>query len=414
MSSWRSGSAAGRGVDEKGAAAVRILVLTPTFLPAVGGAELVLLEVYRRLAVRHEVRLLTPSLPAGLLQEQGSGEYDTLVTFPVERYHDRISFMNVPGHRWTAGAVPPFSLSAVTAVRRVAKTFRPQVLNVHYVMPTGLAGLVAEQWLGIPTVATLSGRDVPGPGVPPLWRWWQRVLLAGLSDATYISEYCREALYGKGPAKGRVIYAGVDSPPPPGDGALVRRQLGIAPHEPVIFALQRLALDKRVEVLLRAFHACRRETGAGVLIIGGKGPREPALRALTAELGLEKDVRFVGYIPRADLGSYFLACDLFAFHSTFETFGIVVAQAMSYGKAVVTVRNTSLPEVTGDGGIVVDTGDWRAFGQAMARLIRDEPERARLGAAGRRRAERLFNWDRIAEHYEAALIRAAGHQADAT
>lgn len=393
---------------------MRILVLTPTFLPAVGGAELVLLEVYRRLAVRHEVRLLTPSLPDGLLQEQGSDEYDTLVTFPIERYQDRISFMKIPGHRWTAGAIPPFSLSAVTAVRRAVKAFKPHVLNVHYLMPTGLAGLVADRWLGIPTVVTLNGRDVPGPGVPALWRWWQRVLLMAVSDATYVSEYCRDAICGNSRAKGHVIHAGVDIPPLPGDGALVRRQLGIAPHEPVIFALQRLALDKRVEVLLRAFQVCRRETGTGVLIIGGKGPREPALRALTAELGLEKDVRFVGYIPRASLGSYFLACDLFAFHSTFETFGIVVAQAMSYGKAVVTVRNTSLPEVTGDGGMVVDTGDWRAFGQAMARLIRNEPERARLGAAGRRRAELLFNWDRIAEQYEATLIRAAGHTADAT
>lgn len=392
---------------------MRILVLTPTFLPVVGGAELVLLEVYRRLAVRHEVRLLTPSLPDGLLQEQGSDEYNTLVTFPVERYHDRISFMKIPGHRWTAGAIPPFSLSAVTAVRRAVKAFRPHVLNVHYLMPTGLAGLVADQWLGIPTVVTLNGRDVPGPGVPTLWRWWQRILLMVVSDATYISEYCKDAICGKNRAKGHVIYAGVDIPPLPGDGALVRRQLGIAPHEPVIFALQRLALDKRVEVLLRAFQVCRRETGTGVLIIGGKGPREPALRALTAELGLEKDVRFVGYIPRASLGSYFLACDLFAFHSTFETFGIVIAQAMSYGKAVVTVRNTSLPEVTGDGGIVVDTGDWRAFGQALARLIRNEPERIRLGEAGRRRAELLFNWDRIAEQYETILIRAAGRKADA-
>lgn len=392
---------------------MRILVLTPTFLPAIGGAELVLLEVYRRLATRHDVRLVTPFLPERLLREQGSDEYEAWVNFPVERYHDTVTLIKIPGHRLTGGAIPPFSQSAVGAINRAILTFRPEVLNVHYMMPTGLAGLLAERWMGVPTVVTMNGRDVPGPGVPPLWRWWQRAMLAGVSDVTYVSEYCRNAVYGQGSGKGRVIYNGVDIPPASGDGARVRQQLGIAPQEPVIFALQRLARDKRVEVLLKAFQACRREAGAGVLIIGGKGPQESALRALSAELGLEKDVRFVGYIPQADLGSYFLACDLFAFHSTFETFGIVLAQAMSYGKAVVTARNTSLPEVVGDGGIVVETGDWQAFGQAMARLIGNEPERTRLGQMGRRRAEALFNWDRIAEQYEATLRLAAGRYAHA-
>ncbi|MFQ5791310.1 MAG: glycosyltransferase, partial [Acidobacteriota bacterium] len=112
-------------------------------------------------------------------------------------------------------------------------------------------------------------------------------------------------------------------------------------------------------------------------------------------------------LPRQTLGSYFLARDLFAFHSTFETFGLVVVQAMSYGRAVVTVRNTALPEVVGDAGLLVETGDWRGLGDAMARLVGDETLRRRLGEAGRNRAETLFNWDAIAEQYEDVLSRAA-------
>ena len=62
---------------------MKILVLTPTFLPVVGGAELVVLEVYRRLARHHEVRLLTPVLGAELVRAFGADEYDSLVNFPV-------------------------------------------------------------------------------------------------------------------------------------------------------------------------------------------------------------------------------------------------------------------------------------------------------------------------------------------
>jgi glycosyltransferase involved in cell wall biosynthesis len=386
---------------------MRILVLTPTFFPVVGGAEMVIFEVYRRLARRHEVRLLTPELSVELRREAGSDEYDALVPFPVERYRDRISFMHLRGHGWSAGLIPPFSLSAVAAVRSVARVFRPDVLNVHYVMPTGLAGLVAERWLRIPTVLTVNGRDAPGPGVPRLWRAWQRALLALVTDATYVSDYCREALNGAGRGGGHVVYAGVEIPPPAGDGTDVRRALCVPPGDVLVFALQRLALEKRVDVLLHALRACLDARVPTTLVVGGRGSEESRLRMLAGELGVEKQTRFVGYIPRAALGSYFAACDVFAFHSTFETFGIVVAQAMSYGRPVVAARNTALPEVVGEAGLLVGTGDARGFAEAITRLARDPELRRTLGAAGCRRAEALFNWDRIADQYEALLGRAA-------
>jgi len=385
---------------------MKILVLTPTFLPVVGGAELVVLEVYRRLARRHEVRVLTPVLDAGLLRDHGTTEYEPLVNFAVERYVDRVTFMRVPGHRWTMGALPPFSLSAVAALSRAVRAWRPDVLNVHYLMPTGLAAVVAQRAFGVPTVLTLNGRDVPGPGVPALWRWWQRALLASVAGATYVSAYCRDAVYGAGAAPGEVIYNGVDIPPLSGDRALVRGRLGIGEEERVVFALQRLAPEKRVDVLLLALRCCL-DAGTPVrLVIGGTGPEAVPLRARAGELGVDKHVCFAGYIPRAELADFFAAADIFALHSTFETFGITVAQAMSYGLPVVTVRTTALPEVLGDGGVLVEPGDPDAFGAALAALAGDEARCVALGERGRRRAEALFSWQTVAARYEAALRRA--------
>ena len=97
---------------------MRILVLTPTFLPVVGGAELVLYEVYRRLGTRHEVLLITPILSDELLAKYASNEYaDSRIPFEVRRYQDRVTMMKVPGHRLSGGLIPPFSVSAVTATR---------------------------------------------------------------------------------------------------------------------------------------------------------------------------------------------------------------------------------------------------------------------------------------------------------
>src|SRR3989454_2561213 len=92
---------------------------------------------------------------------------------------------------------------------------------------------------------------------------------------------------------------------------------------------------------------------------------------------------------------------------SYETFGLVVAQAMSYGRAVVSVRSTALPEVVGDAGVLVPPGDPIALGDAIAALAHDPARRRALGEAGRRRAAALYAWDRVAEGYERVLARAA-------
>jgi glycosyltransferase involved in cell wall biosynthesis len=292
-------------------------------------------------------------------------------------------------------------------VRRAVRARRPDVLNVHYAMPTGLAAVDADRGLGVPAVLTMNGRDVPGPGVPPLWRWWQRALIALVTDATYVSGWCRDAIYGPGRGRGEVVANGVEIPPPPGDGAAVRAALEVPSGDLLVFALQRLAPEKRVDALLHALRRCLDAGAAVTLVVGGTGPQAPGLRALAAELGVDKHVRFAGYIPRADLPGYFEACDLFALHSTYETFGLVAAQAMSYGRAVVTVRATALPEVVGEGGVLVEPGDPRALGDAIVALAHDPARRRALGEAGRRRAAALYAWDRVADGYERVLARAA-------
>ena len=387
---------------------MKILVLTPTFLPAVGGAELVLYEVYQRLAERHEVTLLTPVLAPELLEHHASDEYpDSRIPFAVRRYEDRVTLMRIPGHKLSGGALPPFSLSAVKATHHAIRELGPDVLNVHYLMPTGLAGIVAER-LGVPTVFTMNGRDVPGPGVPPLWRWWQRALIAFATDVTYVSGYCRRAIYRTDDGPGTVIYAGVEIPPAPGDGRALRRELSIPDDQFLILALGRLSPEKRVDVVVRAMRRFLDGGGRGILLVGGTGPDAEPLRSLAADLGMTDRVRFTGFIPTEDLPSYFDACDAFAFHSTYETFGIVIAQAMSYGKPIVTANNTALPEVLGDAGLLADTNDVEGFGDALL-LLRDNLDlRQRLGAAGRARAAAYFNWDEVALQYEVALTQATG------
>jgi len=394
---------------------MRILVLTPTFLPALGGAELLILQVFRRLARHHTVLVLTPHLSERLLKSSSSKEYDPLINFQVNRYHDRLTLIKVRGHRLTRGLIPPFSLSAVSALRQAVKAFRPHVINVHYVMPTGLAGLYARKFLGIPCVISYIGRDVPGPGVPPLWKYWHRLIGLGCADMTFVSGYCREVLFGPSFPHGHVIYGGVEEPVcvSPARRASLRTRFAIPGNAPVLFALQRVDALKRIDVIIKSMALILAREPEARLIIGGKGDDLEHLKRLAAELRIEDKVIFPGFIPDAEIPVYQTTADLFLFHSTYETFGIVLAEAMNYSKAVVSTANTAIKEVVDNGrtGLLVPTLDHRAFALAVLKLIGDRPRREEMGKRGYEKVQRLFRWDAIAAQYGQVLESAASRKA---
>jgi len=385
---------------------MRILVLTPTFLPVVGGAEILILEVYRRLAKRHDVLLLT------MEKGRAPSDKDQLVNFAVERYRDRVSTMKLRGHRATGGVVPPFSLSAVKAVDSAVRRFRPDVMNAHYMAHTGLAAMIAKARHGVPTVLTLVGRDVPGPRTPYGWRFYCRWAARSVTEVTYISDYCRRAVFGDASrAPGRVIQAGVDIDRfnPRSDGSAMRRRFGADASTPLLVAIQRLAPQKRVDVTIRAMPEILREHPGALLIVGGKGAALDGLESLAKSLGVSRSVRFAGYVPDAELPGYYAAADVFVFHSTYETFGIVLAEAMAAGKAIVSVNSTAIPEVVSQGitGMLVPPLDPEALSKEVIRLLDSPGERARLGQNARKWAEENLDWNVIAAQYEETLQNAA-------
>ncbi len=385
---------------------MRILVLTPTFLPIIGGAEIAILEVYRRLANRHDVLLVTAD-------KGGSpSDKDHLVNFSVERYKDRITTMRLHGHRSTGGIVPPFSLSAVKALDSAVRRFRPDVIHAHYMAHTGLAAIVARKRHAVPTVLTLLGRDVPGPRTPYGWKYYCRWAARSASDVTYVSDYCRRAVFGDSadPA-GRVILAGVDIDRfnPRAGGGAVRRRFGADSAGPFLVAVQRVAPEKRVDVIVSAMPAILETHPRALLVIGGKGSALGSLESLAKSLGVARSVRFAGYVPDAELPEYYAAADVFVFHSTYETFGIVLAEAMAAGKAIVSVDSTAISEVVmhGKTGMLVPPLDPGALAGEINRLLDSPGERARLGATARSWAETHLDWNVIARQYEETLQNAA-------
>jgi alpha-1,3-rhamnosyl/mannosyltransferase len=109
-----------------------------------------------------------------------------------------------------------------------------------------------------------------------------------------------------------------------------------------------------------------------------------------------------------DLAALYKLADAFCSPSSYEGFGLAVAEAMAAGVPVVAARNSSLPEVVGDAGVLVDALTPEAIAAALRPLLRDRDGRKRLGAAGAARAA-TFTWERAAEGtvraYRDALAR---------
>ncbi len=98
--------------------------------------------------------------------------------------------------------------------------------------------------------------------------------------------------------------------------------------------------------------------------------------------GLGDRVRPVGFVDPEALRALYAGADVFCFPSLEEGFGLPVLEAMAQGTAVVTSAGTATAEVVGDAGVLVDPPDVDGLTDALARLLDDDGERRRLGAAG--------------------------------
>jgi len=190
---------------------------------------------------------------------------------------------------------------------------------------------------------------------------------------------------------------------------VLRERLRIPAQASVVFSLQRLSLLKHVEVAIQAIH-CLAKRGRRdlVFLVGGNGPEEQRLKQLVESLHLQDYVRFLGYLPEPELPRYFGLADVFCLPSVFETFGIVLAQAMAAGLPVVAANSSAVPEVVQHGitGLLSAPLDGCAMAANIAALLDDRALRLRMGTEARKRAVLLYDWDRVAGLYEEVLSEA--------
>ena len=379
----------------------RILFLTESFHPVLGGGE----QHIRSLGAR----LAASGMPATVVTRRGE------TAWASEETLDGIRVLRVrpagPGRTGKYLMVP----GALVALVRERNAF--DVLVVRGTRILGLVGLVMARALGKSVVlqpelnGEMSGeiytwgtRYADGP-VASAMRWATAARNVWLRDAdafVAMSHRIREEFLAAGVPLERIALLphGVDTtrfrPATDGERSALRARLCLPREALLVTYTGRLLRGKGLETLVDAFgRAAAQEPRAHLALVGsGSGQAlsvEEELRQRVRQGGLEPRVTFAGRVDEVE--DWLRASDVFAFPSIFEALGISLVEAAACGLPCVGSRTGGIVDVIEDGqtGRLVPPGDADALAAALGDLLADPARRAAMGEAARRVALRRFD-----------------------
>lgn len=274
-----------------------------------------------------------------------------------------------------------------------------------------------------PCPVVVSIHDLSFEHLPQTFKWRSRKQLRitvrnsarAASQIVALSQYARDDIintYGIEPEKMNVIplAAPAHFRPVEDEAELqrVRQTYGIAGD--YILSVGAIQPRKNLKRLIAAYSNLRRAKPEGnlpKLVLVGKCAwlYDETLRTIR-ELEVSNSVVLTGYVPESDLPALYSGALCFVYPSYFEGFGLPPLEAMQCGTPVIVGERTSLPEVVGDAGVLVDPFDVSDIAGAIERLIFDSDLRLQLRVKGLQRAK-LFEWRETARKTLAVYQKAA-------
>ena len=372
------------------------LLVTNDFPPKVGGIQVYLWELWRR---------LDPST-FGVLT---ASSHPDAAAFDAEQADRGIRIERVPSR--VLAPTP----GLVRRIRASAERMGADLVVLDPAFPLGLVG----PRLGMPYAVLLHGAEVAIPGRLPA----SRSLLAHvvrhatlvISAGGYPAAEARRALRGRAMPPVVEVPPGVDldrfTPMGGTERSEARVDLGLPADGPLVVSVSRLVPRKGMDVLIDASGILAERFPDLTVAIAGRGRDAERLAARVAEAGAP--VRLLGSVSDKDLPRLVAAADVFAMLCRNrwlgleqEGFGIVFLEAAAAGVPQVAGASGGAGEAVEDGvtGVLVqrptEAGD---VARAIGRLLGDPDLRARMGSEARRRAEASFDYDLLAPRLARSL-----------
>jgi glycosyltransferase involved in cell wall biosynthesis len=240
------------------------------------------------------------------------------------------------------------------------------------------------------------------------WKNWLplKILMKASADKSTriiaISENTKKDImkfFGIEQEKIKVIYPGISNnfcPCKMENDRLILNNFNLSPG--YILTVGTLEPRKNINRLLNAYKmlVSGEENIPQLVIVGGQGWLSQDINELVDTLGLREKVIFTGYVPDSDLPALYRGAEMLIYPSLYEGFGFPPLEAMACGIPVISSNISSIPEVVGDAGILVDPYSPDDMARAIAEVLRNEELRTHLKSAGITRSV-LFSWDKTAQ-----------------
>ena len=392
---------------------MKIALLASSFLPRVGGAEIVVHNLAMGLQERgHQVTVITWwGLWAGI---RGKVPYRVLPLLPR-------SFTHAARRRWEAGRGSTRFVGAQVAT--LQRLFGFDVWNVHMAYPLGMLAVPTLSRMGVPVVTTCHGDDLiikPELGFslrtnPHLDSAIRRSFSLS-ARVTAISPLMHRAFEVAGVAGNRIVDIPNGVPVAHMEEAqidrlAVRRQWGVAADAFVILSVGRNHPQKGYDLIPGMMQKLDETGHHPVWMVVGQGLESLEAAARAAGLGsrlicipqIGGGDLLRGRTPPGELVKLLRSADVFALPSYFEGMPLAMLEAMAAGLPVVTTDVPGCMDTAGrdDAGLISPAGDVQAMAADLRRLMTDEGLRRRLAEHAHKRAA-AHDWPRVVALYEQA------------
>lgn len=368
---------------------MKILVLCYEYPPVGGGGGRVAASVAEGLVCNgHEVRVVS----AGLRHLPREEVVNGVTVLRPQSFRRREDTCSVP-------EMALYLLTAFFPAWNLCRTWKPDVIHAHFVVPTGALALALHGLTGIPYVLTAHLGDVPGgvpeqtdslfrvlgPFIQPIWK--------KAAAVTAVSGFVADLALKNCGVRASVILNGVPMIPPP-----ATLQAGRPPR---IVMLGRLSIQKNPFLAIQALDLVKDLPWHFEVI--GEGPLSESMRDLVRSCALEDRVTFSGWLAGEEVSKRLDMADVLLMTSTSEGLPMAGIEALRHGLAIVGSRIGGLSDVIDDGtnGLFCDLTP-QAFGHSLRSILTDGDSLVRMRLASLSKALAFNLPDRVRD-YEALL-----------
>ena len=385
---------------------IRVLILSSTFLPTVGGLQ-------------YELKWFLDNLDRQLAERD---DVETHFAYPDDRSEPYSRFRNISTHdmQLNDSRIPRVTRILVR-LGRLIKRISPDVVHCHALAPDALWVFLTMRLVGVraKVVVTSHGDDIVRL---PQWSYgrqrsrWSKFLVAQvthrLSTHIAVSRAMVEYAVNVGTPEERVVV--IPNGIPVGDD--YDFELHTASYLPVaserdrvdivegggidILSLSSGRAVKNLDALVEAFAIARRDLGGSRLLLACHGPLSQPIVRSVEDKGMGSQVVFIGEVTGATKQSYFRNSDVYCLPSHFESFGLTLLEAMKFKTAILASDVGGVPDFVEDkrNGLLVSPTDIPGMASALVRLYKDEELRRRLVENGSRTVQQYSISGIVEEH----------------